>query len=310
MKPQSLLLLIIFSFSNLTFAQDSFDDGEDIEFDGTAFLENIDEESTDELSDLTFDDEDLSNVPMEEEPKLNPNTKIIATKNGKYIYHPNQEKGLYKINRSNEYQYKYKKSPLKGFIHVKGGNFNFENFPNKDSSLKFSDYYDKDSLVTAFFEYEWQPMKKYRSLSLKVGGGVAYARGNGRFVAGVNAGVESSEAYTFMMFPINAGLVYKFKYIDDQLFIPFASGSLDYNLATEFRSGFEAFKYSGILGAHFGGGALLNLGWLERSAALELDKEFGINNTYFSLEARQVISFDTDKDISGFMFLAGLSFEY
>jgi hypothetical protein len=155
-------------------------------------------------------------------------------------------------------------------------------------------------------------MKKYRSLSFKAGAGIAYARGNGQFVGenSVNEGQISSEKYTFMMIPISAGVVYKFKYINDQLFIPFATGSLDYNLATEFRSGFEAFKYAGILGAHFGGGVLLNLGWLERSAALELDKEFGINNTYLSIEARQVVSFEDENDINGFMFLAGLSFEY
>ncbi len=254
---------------------------------------------------------DLDGIPYKKIPKLNPNTQTVTTKKGRFIYHPNQEKGLYKITRSNEYLYKYKKSPLKGFIHLKGGRINLENFPGKASTTKFKDLYDSTSLTTLYMEYEWQPLKKLRSLSLKMGGGISYARGSGRFLDTSLAGQEAKEKYTFMMFPLSLGLIYKFKFMHDQLFVPFATAAFDYNLATEFRSGFTAFKYRGVLASHVGGGVLLNLGWLERTAALDLDRQYGINNTYLSLEARSVISFDKDKgDISGFVVLAGLSFEY
>lgn len=271
--------------------------------------------SKSKLSDDDFTnsvDDDIDELPYQEVPKLSPDTKIITTKKGKFIYHPNQEKGLYKITRSNEYLYKYKKSPLRGFIHIKGGSLNLENFPvaTPDKSL-FEKLYGSTNLTTLYLEYEWQPLKKLRSLSLKAGGGISYARGKGRFLDASLANQKAQEKYTFMMFPLSLGLTYKLKMMHDQLFIPFATAAVDYNLATEFRSGFEAFKYMGVWSSHFGGGVLLNLGWLEKTAALDLDRQYGINNTYLSLEARTIVSFDNKKgDISGVVVLAGLSFEY
>lgn len=299
-----LATLIIF-FCSLGFAQE---DLEDAEFDDSSFLQSVNNSPA-----YTDVNDDIESIPYQKAPKLNPNTKIITTQKGKFIYHPNQEKGLYKITRSNEYLYKYKKSELKGFIHIKGGSLNLENFPTEPTDggqSLFEELYDSDSLTTIYLEYEWQPLKKFRSISFKAGFGLSYARGKGRFLDTSLAGAQAQEAYTFMMFPLSVGVIYKFKFMNNQLFIPFGTAAIDYNLATEFRSGFKAFKYAGVLASHFGGGVLLNLGWLEKTAALDLDREFGINNTYLSLEARTVVSLYDDKNIDGLVFLAGLSFEY
>jgi len=287
------------------FGEDSeFGEGEDVDFDF----------SSDDLGESDFEDqtieEDLDFAPSTDTPKLNPDTQVITTKSGKYIYHPNQEKGLYKINRNSEYMYKFKKSPTKGFFNMKVGQVNLENYPGENADTKFETLYDSTSITALFMEYEWEPFKKQRSLSVVAGGGISYARGKGRFIGTENAGLQAQEGYTFMLWSASLGLNYKFKYKEDQLFLPFANAALNYNVATEFRSGFKAFKYQGIIGAHFGGGIALNLGWLERAAALELDKEFGINNAYLSFEARNIVSFDDDNDINGLIFLAGLSFEY
>lgn len=281
------------------------DESEDqIELGGTNDIDETD------LADDNIE-EDLNFTPELETPKLNPNTQVISTRSGKYIYHPNQEKGLYKITRNNEYLYKFKKSPTKGFFNIKAGQVNLENFPSEGATTRFETLYDSTSITALFLEYDWEPFKKFRSLAVVAGGGISYARGRGQFVdAGAANGFPAQEAYTFMLWSSSLGLTYKFKYKQDQLFMPFINGALDYNVATEFRSSFKNFKFKGILGAHFGGGVNLNLGWLERAAALELDKEFGINNAYLTLEGRQVISFDDDTNINGFVVLAGLSFEY
>lgn len=321
------ILILLLSLSLFSFA--TFGADKPFKFDVAELEENVElleEEEEFSFSDSDLKDEsvetDLSFTPEKETPKLNPNTKIISTKNGKYIYHPNQEKGLYKINRNSEYLYKFKKSPVKGFFNMKFGQINLKKYESDDKDANgngrsFESLYDSDSITALFLEYEWEPFKKYRSLSVKAGGGVSYARGSGRFIStdgspnpNAAAGLEAQERYNFMLWSSTLGLTYKFKIKEDQLFLPFVTGALDYNLATEFRSGFEAFKYQGILATHFGGGVSLNLGWLERAAALELDKEFGINNAYLTIEARNVIVFDDDKDIGGFIFIAGLSFEY
>lgn len=309
-------LLFLALNTQAAFAEEDLVELEEIEFSEDDFLTEVKNDSKLKPRSLNEDFSlDVDAIPEERTPKLNPNTQIITTKKGQYIYHPNQEKGLYKIGRENEYHYKYKKSPLDGFIHVKGGSLNLENFPKEPTSGEkslFEKLYDSTSITTAYFEYEWQPFKTLRSLSLKAGLGISYARGNGRFVGAgnVNEGATAQEKYTLMVFPLSMGAIYKFKFMNDQLFLPYVTGALDYTTVTEFRSGFEAFRRAGILGAHAGGGVLLNLGWLEKSAALELDKDFGINNAYLSLEGRSVISFDDEFDINGFIFLAGLSFEY
>ncbi len=303
MKPFLLITFFIFN-THLAFGRDIVEANKD---DFSMGIGNNNELQLQKSTDTLLG---INTTPGKKILKLNPQT--IVANNEKYIYHPNQEKGLYKINRENEYHYTYKKSPLNGFIHIKGGSLDLRNFPSKNSQTKFNDLYNSNSITTVYFEYEWQPFKKHRSLSLNTGLGISYAQGQGRFIGveNININLKAQEEYTFILFPMSVGLIYKFKFISDQLFLPFAAGAFDYNLATEFRSGLKAFKYAGILGAHWGGGVLLNLGWFEKDSALELDKEFGVNNIYISLEGRQVISFYDDTDINGFIFLAGLSFEY
>lgn len=319
-----ITVVLLLSFSYLTFAaEDEFNFDVD-ELERTVAQEEkedfsfSDEDLNNDESEFNFSDDDLKDskiesdlsfTPEKETPKLNPDTRIISTRKGKYIYHPNQEKGLYKINKKSEYLYKYKQSPAKGFINVKAGNVNLANFEAEDGT-KFSDLYDSDSITALFFEYDWEPFKKHRSLSVKVGGGLSYARGSGRFVGNTNVQDSPLERFNFMLFNSTAGLTYKFKNLSNQLFIPFVTGGLDYNLATEFKSGFSAFKYQGILGAHAGGGLSINISWLERQASLDLDRQYGINNTYLTIEARNIISFDEDEDIGGLIIIAGLSFEY
>jgi hypothetical protein len=230
-------------------------------------------------------------------------------KDGKYIYHPNQDKGLYKINRNGEYLYKYKKSKLHGFIHLKGGLYDFENFPTDIEGLQFEDFYDSNKTTTFLIEYDWPIFKKFQSLSLKFTGGFSYNRGRGKFIdSTIDTPVQ--ERFTFWFFPIGVGLTYKLKFISNQIFLPYVHASFNYNFMIEYKEDFDSFKYLGILGANAAAGLSINMGWFERLTALQLDQDFGINNVYLSFEARQVLSFEKDNDINGLVFLGGFSFEY
>lgn len=340
----NLILIILLCFFQTTFSQE-FD--EEFNFDNQDFDSFFDEEGLDEESpsqktqENSFDtnesfgneadndfesfedfedfEDDLVETPAESKPEtstletLKPEPKenraLGKDKRGRYIYHPNQEKGLYKINKNGEYLYKYEKTELNGFFHLKGGGYSFENFPTEDSTNKFEAFYDTETAVTFLLEYDWPVFKNMQSLSLNFSGGMAYARGNGAFVD-TSIGLEAREKYTLLFLPMGVGLTYKFKFISNQLLLPYINGSLNYNFLMEFREGFEAFKYLGIFGAHFSGGVSINLGWFERLASLQLDQEFGINNSYLTIEARQVIGFEDDNDINGFVILGGLSFEY
>ena len=220
-----------------------------------------------------------------------------------------RKRGLYKINKNEEYLYRYNKSDFHGFFHLKIGSYNFEKLPSKTPGNQFVDFYDSNSATTFLLEYDWPVFKQVESLSLNLSGGFSYNRGRGQFVD-TNIKTKAREKYTLWFLPLGVGLTYKLHFVSNQIFLPYVTGGLNYNLLLEHRKSFEAFKYLGIFGSYFGGGLSINLGWFERLSALQLDQEFGINNVYLTLEARQVVSFEKDYDIAGLVFLGGLSFEY
>lgn len=304
MKILALIPLLLFTWNS--FSQEEFDPEFDVEMQEDSF--DIDE---------SFNEGDSGFAPTAEPDKLEPirsdrfskDEKKTTNKDGRYIYHPNQDKGLFKINKNDEYIYKYDRTELHGFLHIKFGSYNFENFPSDVEGVQFEDFYDSNSAFALFLEYDWPVFKKMQSLTLNFSGGLSYNRGRGQFVdTSITTPVQ--ERYTLWFLPMGVGLTYKLKFISNQIFLPYVNGSLNYNLLLEYREGLEAFKYLGIFGAHFAGGVSINLGWFERLTALQLDQEFGINNVYLTLEGRQVVSFEEDNDITGFVFLGGLSFEY
>ena len=284
---QRLVLISLLLFSLLSFSQEEFDtEMEEDNFDLEASFNEEDSEFTDDEPEIKSTRED-----------------------GRYIYHPNQEKGLFKINKNGEYLYEYDRTELHGFLHIKFGYYNFENFPSDTPGIQFEDFYDSNSAFTFIIEYDWPIFKKRQSLSLNFSGGVSYNKGNGKFL---NSSISTpvQERYTLWFLPMGIGLTYKLKFISNQIFLPYINGFLNYNLLLEYREKLEDFKYLGIFGVNFSGGLAINLGWFERLAVLQLDQEFGINNAYLTLEGRQVMSFEENNDITGFVFLGGLSFEY
>jgi hypothetical protein len=311
-----LLFFLLFSSATSSFSQEEFDQEFDIEMQDIKAPEQEVIEDSFNFED-SFSESDSSFAPTDEPEKLKPvrrnsfteSEKQTTTKDGRYIYHPNQDKGLFKINKNDEYLYRYEKTKLNGFLHLKFGSYNFENFPSDVPGVQFVDFYDSNSAFTFLLEYDWPIFKKMQSLSLNFSGGFSYNRGRGQFVD-TSIATPVQERYTLWFLPMGLGLTYKLKFISNQIFLPYVNGSLNYNLLLEYREGFEAFKYLGIFGAHFAGGVSINLGWFERLTALQLDQEFGINNVYLTLEGRQVVSFEEDNDITGFVFLGGLSFEY
>lgn len=330
MIKKVVLAFFLLSFTTLfsvSFAQEEFDQEFSLEFeDDSDFDEDFDSEDLDS-EDFDFQESfsqgDDGFMPTDEIEKIEPvrqrsrftENEPNDSKDGKYIYHPNQEKGLYKINKNEEYLYKYERSKINGFFHLKIGSYNFKNFetnadvPANTTRPRFVDFYDTNTPLTFLLEYDWPLFKKLQSLSLSFSGGFSYNRGSGRFTdANVTSPVQ--ERYTFWFLPVGVGLTYKFKFINNQIFLPYVNGTLNYNLLLEYREGFDAFEYLGVFGAHVAGGIAINLGWFERLTALQLDQDFGINNVYLTLEGRQVLSFENESDIGGFVFLGGLSFEY
>lgn len=334
------VLLLSLSLSFSSFAQSDLDGdfdiddvldeaendlNDEIDFENEDFDESDDEllsedeidESSDEFVSEDDIDEDLDQLdpPKEGDPVYTPSNKakLRKTGRGKYIYHPNQKKGLFKIDRDGNYYYKVNSSKRRASISVKGGVTSFKNLQDPDTLLTYEDIYGGTTAPNFTLEWEWKPFKKFRTLSVKVASGLTYDRGQGRLVDATNGNTDliAQENYNFLYFPNSIGATYRFRNYYKQLFIPYLTGGIDYHVATEIRSDFKRTKFLGIPATHFGGGIDINLGWLERLADIELDREFGINNTYFTLEVRQIVPIDkANRDITNTMFVAGFHFEY
>ncbi len=332
------LFLTLFSLSSLALPSISFAQLEDEDFEITDKDEDFDiDEFIDEaakedpdLADITEEDsdddssdfdeyaieEEIENLrsPKESEPLYRPSKSQRVSKKGRgrYIYHPNQKKGLFKIDRDGNYYYKIDSSKRKAAFSLRGGVANFKNFQDPNTGLTYSDIYGGDTATSLNFDWEWKPFKKFKTLSIKFASGFIYDRGKGKLFDEATGMVDgdAQESYTLIYLPNTVGATYRFRQYYKQLFVPFITGGLDYHIATELRDDFNRTKFLGIPAAHFGGGVDINLGWLERMADIELDREFGINNTYFSLELRQIVAFNSDRDIANTMFVAGFHFEY
>lgn len=235
----------------------------------------------------------------------------------RYIKHPNQKHGLYKISADGAYYYKVEESPRSYGVSIKGGAFLFNDLANPRTGASFKEVYGTSAKPTVFVEYLWPFFKDkdvsslLRAMRIKLGAGFIFASGNGRFSNPIYADVIAPEDYVFLGLPLQVGLQYAFEFYDRQIFVPYGSAALDYMLAMEIQDGeFERSRFLGQLGAHLAGGVAISLGWLEESARFELDREFGINKTYLTVEIRQNIAIQQDFKFTATSVVGGLWLEF
>jgi hypothetical protein len=247
------------------------------------------------------------------------NVKTSKSKKIKFIKHPSQKEGLYKISADGRYYYKVEQSKQKYGLGIKGGALILNQLENLKASpnIKFNDIYGSSAKPSFYVEYYWayfknknvpQILKKAR---VKMGSGLLMATGNGRFANSAYEGVASKESYTFLAFPNHLGLHLSFEVTGKQLIVPFVTGAFEYLVGLELQNGnFARTKVLGQLGAHVGGGLALSLGWLDQMAQFDLDSEFGINQTYFTVELRQNIALQSDFNFTATFINAGIQLEF
>lgn len=246
-----------------------------------------------------------------------PNIKNSNSKRYKYIKHPGQKQGLYKITADGRYYYKVDESKKKYGLAIKGGALILNQLKNNDTDVRFKDIYGNSAKPAVYIEYYWSFFKDrnvpnlLKKARVKIGSGLFFASGTGSFSDPNYQNVEASENFTFLAFPNTLGLHLAFEFKDKQLIVPFVTGALEYLVGIELQNdNFGRTKYLGQLGSHFGGGIMLSLGWLEESAKFDLDSEFGINQTYFTVELRQNVAIQSDFDFTASSINAGIQFEF
>ncbi|MDB2426214.1 hypothetical protein N9W41_01580 [bacterium] len=225
----------------------------------------------------------------------------------KQIKHPHAKKGLYLITKQREYIYKVKKTKQSKAMTVQIGGYD-PTFLNNGTN-NFSDFYDSGFLINV--DYEWQVYKGMLGvLGLKAASGLFLANGNGRLASDNST---SKEAFTFMMLPNSVSAVYRMKYWDKQPIIPYAEGGVGYYTFLEARDdkkGPWPGRIGGSATAHWAAGGALDLSFLNKDSILNLDREYGINGIFLTVEYRQLIGLSGTFDFSGSVVNAGILAEF
>jgi hypothetical protein len=234
----------------------------------------------------------------------------------RYIEHPNASKGLIKIDKEKVYHYKVKGSEQNGAASMRIGTYTPTKLTsNRDSSVQFEDIYEDNNYPIILFDQEKQIYQGgLGKLGWKYGLGLYVAQGSGYFVNGnPDPDAVPLEKFTFLVFPLNVGAVYRMQFTSNQWIIPYVEGGLDGMAFAEFRDDDQNPGIGAALGlapaAHGSGGVSIPLGRSSRSF-LDLDREYGINSLQFTIEYRAYIALSDKYDFSGNVVSAGLTAEY
>jgi len=178
--------------------------------------------------------------------------------------------------------------------------------------IAWQDVYGGGHSLFSGAEWEKEILQKYGVLA--IGGGAGWIQASGKSLKGKNPGAQASEESTeFQIAPISLNLTYRLVYFENQFLVPFGRAGLDCYLFRERKEGDTTI--SGYrTGYHFAFGGALLIDWLSPVSAVNLDMDWGINNTYLIFEYRYsyVDNFNQkqDFDFSTETWFGGILFEY
>ena len=222
------------------------------------------------------------------------------------------ERPIY-IGKGGEYQYKLpgQKNKDKRSAAIRIGVMTPPTIVNADhSNIDFALVYGKGAQPVVMGDYEWRSNTMFGQVGVQLTSGIFTASGKGQFVTARPEGTSALESFTFLMFPNELNLIYKFRYVDDQVIVPYVTGGVDYFTFVEIRDDSKPPKFGGSLGVGGAGGVKFLLYKLDMRAIHQLNTEYGIRHVYVSLEVRAVIGINKNVDISSQIFNAGINVEF
>lgn len=140
--------------------------------------------------------------------------------------------------------------------------------------------------------------------------GVGFLSENGTAV-GMTSGVQSADRFNLFLLPVETNLAFRADFLENQVLVPYVKFGFDY---VYFRENLKGSTTNGLkTGLHTAGGVQILLDLIDKGCQSVMEQEYGINDVYFTLEARYNWINDfggKGLDLSSLIFSFGLLFEY
>lgn len=222
------------------------------------------------------------------------------------VPHPGAAKGLIRINKDGSYQYRTKLKPKSKAMSFRFGPMTPPEIQGKNSSISFRSMYGSSSLFLIQGDYEWSPFRKYGPLGVLLGAGLTTASGNGTLATGQAA----EEKYNLIIVPLSAFGVYRFEYARRQWVVPYLIGGGTYFGLVEKRDDDQAPTFAGTWALGGGGGVHFSLSRMDPGLAFNMEKDYGIADSWITLEARAMQGLDAEFDFTTQMITLGITMDY
>lgn len=191
----------------------------------------------------------------------------------------------------------------------RGGMFSAPEIQNPTNQFFFEQIYEQQEIPTIFFDFEWQLKTFLGAFAAKVGSGIFYVQGNGKFANRDRQFDTPPEEFTFLMFPNTVSAIYRLRFHEKQPVIPFAEAGAGYFTFMELRDDGDT-KFSAAPVTFLSAGAAFLLDWLDPKAVRDLDREYGVNHVYLTAEYREILGLDDTYDFSSRVISGGIMMEF
>ncbi len=221
------------------------------------------------------------------------------------VPHPLAAKGLIRIEGDGTYVYKVHSQKSTELSGVRFAQIPSPKITN-NLGVAFQRVYGGSYLNYLQVDYGFKKTGFLGAFDGVLGLGFGMSSGRGLFKDTL---VESEESYSFYAVPLTAMAIYRFEYMDHQWVSPFVGGGATVIGLLESRDDDKRrWDYSpGFMGV---GGIHLSLGALDEQAAMNLRREYGINQFWLTVEYKVIQSTNTKLDFSSNFISAGVTAEY
>jgi len=180
------------------------------------------------------------------------------------------------------------------------------------AGLSYAQVYFQDRVFKEFFKEDYLPGGQaqftwylLRNLGLSARVGAFYASG----FAVDKTGRRSGEKLQFYVIPTQLEATYRFDFLNEQVLVPWLSAGGDYWLYREDNQ-FAKDVQGGKTGWHGGAGLGILLDRLEPDSMNEMQQDFGVENVFLELGVQRTYMTQTGLNFNGWVYSAGLLFEF